>query len=79
MIILVKELPAENYLHAKDATLRFARDGLLDPEPRDSDADKHEHEPYQDEENPRGQVDVRNNSTVSNPSGCNVQCLGHNP
>jgi len=30
----------------------FARDGLLDPELRDSDAGQHEHEPYQDEENP---------------------------
>jgi hypothetical protein len=26
--------------------------GLLDPELRDSDAGQHEHEPYQDEENP---------------------------
>ncbi len=52
MIILVRELSAENYLHAEDASPGFARDGLLDPELRDSDAGQHEHEPYQDEENP---------------------------
>ena len=53
MIILIRELSAENYLHPKDASpgvrLRW---GLLDPELRDSDAGQHEHEPYQDEENP---------------------------
>ena len=52
MIILVRELSAENYLHAIDASPGFARDGLLDPELRDSDAGQHEREPYHDEEDP---------------------------
>ena len=79
MIILVRELSAENYLHAKEQSPGFVEMGLLDPELRDSDAGQHEHEPYQDKEDPCGQVDVRNYSTISDPSGCNVQCLGHNP
>src|SRR5260370_21046292 len=78
MIILVRELSAENYLHAKDASLVSARDGLLDPKLWDSDAGQHEHEPYQDKEDPCGQVDVRNYSTIGDSSGCNVQCFGHN-
>ena len=47
MIILIRELPAENYLLAMDASpgvrLRW---GLLDPELRDSDAGQHEHESH---------------------------------
>ena len=53
MIIRIRELSAENYLHAKEASpgvrLRW---GLLDPEFRDSDAGQHQHESHQDEENP---------------------------
>jgi hypothetical protein len=46
MIILVRELSGENYLHRRDASPGFARDGLLDPELRDSDAGQHEHESH---------------------------------
>jgi len=49
MIILIRELSAENYLQAGRVAGGFALDGLLDPELRDSDAGQHEHEPYQDE------------------------------
>jgi hypothetical protein len=52
MIILVRELSAENYLHRNGAWPGFARGGLLDPELRDSDAGQHEREPYHDEEDP---------------------------
>src|SRR2546427_9809433 len=42
---------------------------------RDLDARQHKHESHQDEEDSCGQVDVRNYSAVSNPSGGNIQCL----
>ncbi len=53
MIILIRESSAENYLFAMDVSpgVRL-RSGLLDPELRDSDTGQHEHEPYQEEENP---------------------------